>query len=713
MASNEQSFERNDDNNSQNERDSVESESYIDQTDLNFLVQKWLDALTVLHREPVESKPHLTPKSIPLEAQDLQKILGSLKHLIQPLQVPPHSACRAGGTHIAILARSLAAYLQVALRPKDVEQLLQKITEQTTTWISTLFRFDPSNVASLYHDSMLDGCRKVVQIALHRNCERLLEDGYPTLYTNPPVVYVGATGPVECFQKVIVQLGLPSSTLRIVPCNTVFGSSHAMDVAALEQLLVEDKSEGKMPLLVVGSAGTYVAGHIDSISRLKELSDQHNMWLHIQGDILSSLCLQDEAPELSMVKMADSVCLKPGLWFGMLSVPYVTLYRKILFPVPKPPEVKDSDPNAGEDGKSEPDPVPKSTKPSRLFISPQFWAAIQPDGVDKLLPLVLWVAMQYLGERNLVDTVTYSQTLTQEFLNQLAKIDGLKRVCLSSHWSPVVLFKYCGGGQIAPPPIYSKKATNSEPQSDKGEEEESVPQDSAKMSEKAIDVAELPQQTADGFTQSIIKMIPHIASKVGITLVSIPKVGICCRFNAIEAFPEQGISVEDVIGFCKSLETAVRSVHTLALSRVVFQKGVASHPRLRYLEFPASLSVGFIQCLPEAIANKSELTMDEVNSVNRLNYDLSRNLSHRNQEAFACYQHGNFSCVQLKSVPPGTTIHELMEILYEVVDEMESGRKNMEDMSSLVMKGIKEAEKELEEQKLKKLEEEVHLCAVL
>jgi hypothetical protein len=54
MASNEQSFERNDDNNSQNERDSVESESYIDQTDLNFLVQKWLDALTVLHREPVE-----------------------------------------------------------------------------------------------------------------------------------------------------------------------------------------------------------------------------------------------------------------------------------------------------------------------------------------------------------------------------------------------------------------------------------------------------------------------------------------------------------------------------------------------------------------------------------------------------------------------------------------------------------------------------------
>lgn len=30
-------------------------------------------------------------------------------------------------------------------------------------------------------------------------------------------------------------------------------------------------------------AGTHVAGHIDSVSRLKELCDQHNMWLHLQG----------------------------------------------------------------------------------------------------------------------------------------------------------------------------------------------------------------------------------------------------------------------------------------------------------------------------------------------------------------------------------------------------------------------------------------------
>ena len=100
--------------------------------------------------------------------------------------------------------------------------------------------------------------------------------------------------------------------------------------------------------------------------------------------------------------------------------------------------------------------------------------------------------------------------------------------------------------------------------------------------------------------------------------------------------------------------------------------------------------------IPEAFSGKMELTLDEVNTVNRLNYDLSRNLGYRNQEAFVFYQHGNFSCVQIKTVsclkgfywcfvyclccicwqvPAGKTVHELMEVLYEETDKMESTRK--------------------------------------
>lgn len=64
-------------------------------------------------------------------------------HLSQPFSFfcsSPRSSSRAGGTHIAILARSLVYYLSVALPPKLVDQLALKIAEQTTKWISTLFR---------------------------------------------------------------------------------------------------------------------------------------------------------------------------------------------------------------------------------------------------------------------------------------------------------------------------------------------------------------------------------------------------------------------------------------------------------------------------------------------------------------------------------------------------------------------------------------------
>ena len=62
----------------------------------------------------------------------------------------PRTSSRAGGTHIAILARSLMYYLSVALQPKAADQLALKITEQTTKWICALFRCVGIFVWSLY-----------------------------------------------------------------------------------------------------------------------------------------------------------------------------------------------------------------------------------------------------------------------------------------------------------------------------------------------------------------------------------------------------------------------------------------------------------------------------------------------------------------------------------------------------------------------------------
>lgn len=54
-----------------------------------------------------------------------------------------------------------------------------------------------------------------------------------------------------------LQLGLGSGCVRVVPCNSVVGSPLAMDVAALDRMMVEDSAAQKKPLLVIANAGVF------------------------------------------------------------------------------------------------------------------------------------------------------------------------------------------------------------------------------------------------------------------------------------------------------------------------------------------------------------------------------------------------------------------------------------------------------------------------
>lgn len=74
--------------------------------------------------------------------------------------------------------------------------------------------------------------------------------------------------------------------------------------------------------------------------------------------------------------------------------PYKTLYRRQLFPAPHLSQIE-------KKATSEVSDIPMEDAggpPKRLFLSPNVWMALQPSGAEKLLSLVLWVCMQYIGE---------------------------------------------------------------------------------------------------------------------------------------------------------------------------------------------------------------------------------------------------------------------------------------------------------------------------
>jgi 7-keto-8-aminopelargonate synthetase-like enzyme len=108
------------------------------------------------------------------------------------------------------------------------------------------------------------------------------------------------------YYKVVIcyfQLSLPLDCIRPIPHNTIFGSRHSMDISVLERRLTEDSQSSTVtPLLLLAEAGSLLTGHCDNISRLREICDKYNVWLHLRGDSLAALVLNNSTKDLVMIK---------------------------------------------------------------------------------------------------------------------------------------------------------------------------------------------------------------------------------------------------------------------------------------------------------------------------------------------------------------------------------------------------------------------------
>uniref|UniRef100_A0A8C1FUR8 Pyridoxal-dependent decarboxylase domain-containing protein 1 n=2 Tax=Cyprinus carpio TaxID=7962 RepID=A0A8C1FUR8_CYPCA len=288
--------------------------------------------------------------------------------------------------HMALLGHSLAAYISVLERER-LRKLTTRILSDTTLWLCRLFRYE--NGSAYYHEDDREGLVKMCRLAINTHYEDYATEGFTLLSSKHPVIYQSAACRPGLGQHLCSQLGLPLSSLCIVPCNTMFGSLHQMDVALLDKLIRDDRESGKLPLLLIANAGTPGAGHTDKLSRLKELCVQYNMWLHVEGVNLATLVLGQVSSTVTAATKCDSITLTPGPWLGLPAVPAVTLYRH-------------------ED--------PALSLAAGLTSS-------QP--VEKLRALPLWLSLQYLGHDGILQRIKHASQLVEDELN-----------------SPVVVFRF-------------------------------------------------------------------------------------------------------------------------------------------------------------------------------------------------------------------------------------------------------------------------------
>jgi aromatic-L-amino-acid/L-tryptophan decarboxylase len=105
--------------------------------------------------------------------------------------------------------------------------------------------------------------------------------------------------------------GLGTDAISYVPTDATL----RMDVERLQSLIAEDRAAGRLPFLVVGTAGTVSTGAVDPLPRLAEVCGRENLWFHVDAAYGGFAAGVDGAPaDLAGLALADSVAVDPHKW---------------------------------------------------------------------------------------------------------------------------------------------------------------------------------------------------------------------------------------------------------------------------------------------------------------------------------------------------------------------------------------------------------------
>ena len=112
----------------------------------------------------------------------------------------------------------------------------------------------------------------------------------------------------HCIDKSLRAAGLVDCNKRAIPMDARF----RMDVAKLEQAIIEDKAAGLKPWLIVSSAGTIDTGSVDPTDAIATIAEQHELWLHVDAAYGGFFLLCEEGRQvLRGLDRAHSIVLDP------------------------------------------------------------------------------------------------------------------------------------------------------------------------------------------------------------------------------------------------------------------------------------------------------------------------------------------------------------------------------------------------------------------
>ena len=105
--------------------------------------------------------------------------------------------------------------------------------------------------------------------------------------------------------------GIPPAHVRVLPSDDQQRLVPAELAAAVER----DRAAGRLPVCVVGTAGSTGTGAVDPLPDLRQVCDAHGLWLHVDGAYGAAAMLSPQGRRrLDGLALADSLTLDPHKW---------------------------------------------------------------------------------------------------------------------------------------------------------------------------------------------------------------------------------------------------------------------------------------------------------------------------------------------------------------------------------------------------------------
>lgn len=279
-------------------------------------------------------------------------------------------------TLASVVADTLVAMYNSQLANWRTSPAANEMERHTLAWLAGKFGLPADSIATFTSGGSEANLTAVV-VALTWAFPEYGEHGLRSLSGDPAIYLTDETH--HGFNKIAHMAGLGRRNLRIVSTD----ANLKMNIDDLRTRVEEDRRNGLLPFMVIGTAGTTAAGVIDPLPEIAHFAKQQRLWFHADaaygGAAVVSPALR---PHLAGTELADSITCDAHKW---LSVPMgcgmffcrhrdsvAQAFRSDVTYMPARP--------VSEDAASTFNPLTQSAQWSRRFIGLKLFMALAEHG---------------------------------------------------------------------------------------------------------------------------------------------------------------------------------------------------------------------------------------------------------------------------------------------------------------------------------------------